>query len=159
VPLSPPQLATLRALLDRLIPADEFPGALAAGTEHYLLRQLAGDCAAEAATLALGLTQLDREAVTYRPGAETFPALPPADQEALLTRLETGHAATTWPAGLSCVAWFNRFVDLAHEGFYADPANGGNRDAASWQMLGYAPRTELPDSSTLAANATPPSTS
>jgi hypothetical protein len=31
-------------------------------------------------------------------------------------------------------------VDLAAEGFYADPANGGNRDAASWRMIGYDPR-------------------
>ena len=32
---------------------------------------------------------------------------------------------------------FARLVELAHEGFYADPGNGGNRDAVSWRMIGY----------------------
>jgi hypothetical protein len=31
-------------------------------------------------------------------------------------------------------------VELAHEGYYADPGNGGNRDAVSWRMIGYDPR-------------------
>jgi hypothetical protein len=36
-------------------------------------------------------------------------------------------------------AFINRLIDLAAEGFYADPANGGNRDGASWRMIGYDP--------------------
>ena len=128
MPLTPPQLAALRALLDRLIPADDFPGALAAGTENYVLRQLADDCAPEAAALIRGLEQLDTAAST-RHGGAPFLALSPYQQDALLTALD----ATGDP-------FFNRLVDLAHEGFYADPANGGNRDAVSWRMLGYDPR-------------------
>lgn len=128
MPLTPPQLAALRALLDRLIPADDFPGALAAGTENYVLRQLAGDCAPEAAALAHGLTRLDATASSRHSGAP-FSALTLIQQDALLTELEAAGDP-----------FFHRLVDLAHEGFYADPANGGNRDAVSWKMLGYDPR-------------------
>ncbi len=31
-------------------------------------------------------------------------------------------------------------VRLTAEGYYGDPGNGGNREAASWQMIGYDPR-------------------
>lgn len=143
-PLSPPQLTALRALLDRLIPADDFPGAVEAGTEYYILRQLAGDCAAEAPALAQGLSQLDAEVAAHHGsgGAKTFAALAMEQQDALLHELEAGKTATVWPAGIGGAAFFNRLVDLAHEGFYADPGNEGNRGAVSWAMLGYATRTK-----------------
>jgi choline dehydrogenase-like flavoprotein len=35
-------------------------------------------------------------------------------------------------------AWFKRLVELVAEGVYADPGNGGNREAGSWTMVGYA---------------------
>lgn len=138
MPLTPPQLAALRALLDRLIPADDFPGALAAGTDNFIVALLAGDCAAEAPALALGLTQLDAEAAALH--GQTFATLPSTAQDALLTALEQNRPTTVWPVPLNATAFFNRLVDLAAEGFYADPANGGNRDATSWRMIGYDPR-------------------
>ena len=46
---------------------------------------------------------------------------------------------TTPPPEISAAAFFARMTDLAHEGFYADPANGGNRDRLSWKMIGYDP--------------------
>jgi len=138
--LTSPQLVALRALLDRLIPADDFPGALAAGTDQFIVALLAGDAADEAIGIALGLEQLDAEAVA-RHGAEgTFASLTAAQQDALLLALEAGEPVTPWPAPLVATVFFNRMVTLAAEGFYADPANGGNRDAASWRMVGYEPR-------------------
>ena len=144
MPPTPSQLAALRALLDRLIPSDDFPGALEAGTDRYVLRQLTGDCAAEAPALLLGLTQLHAEAAARHGAEHTFPTLAPSAQDSLLAALEKNRPATAWPAEISASAFFNRIVELAHEGFYADPANGGNRDAVSWRMLGYEPRTDRP---------------
>ena len=130
--------ATLEALLDRLIPADETPGALAAGVDGYIVAQLRGDCAGEAPSLILGLVQLDAEAAAISSGI-SFAGLTAAQQDGLLSRLEMGSSATTWPAGINAIAFFNRMVELAHEGFYADPGNGGNRGAVSWRMIGYDP--------------------
>jgi gluconate 2-dehydrogenase gamma chain len=139
--LTPSQLTALRALLDRVIPADDFPGALAAGTDNYVLRQLATDCAEEASFLLLGLTQLDAEALARHGPDQTFATLLSPQQDALLADLAAARPATAWPAPRAASTWFHRLVDLAHEGFYADPANGGNHDAASWRMLGYEPGT------------------
>lgn len=140
MPPHPLQLAALHALLDRLVPADEFPGAVAAGVTDYILRQLAGDCAGEATALSLGLTQLDFEAAARYGAENTFTALAITQQDALLADIEAGRAASAWPAEISAAAFFARLVDLAHEGYYADPANGGNRDSVAWRMIGYDPR-------------------
>jgi hypothetical protein len=137
MPLTPTQLEALRALLDRLIPNDEFPGALAAGTDKFILQLLTHACAAEAPVLAQGLTQLDAEAIARHD--QPFAALSIATQDALISALEHNQTATRWPAAFPAAACINRLIDLAAEGFYADPANGGNRDGASWRMIGYDP--------------------
>ena len=154
MPLSLPQTSTLRALVDRLIPADDHPGALAAGTDNFIVALLAGDCAAQAPAIALGLNQLEAEAAARH--GQPFASLAPAAQDALLTALEQNRPATPWPAPLTPSAFFHLLVDLAAEGFYADPANGGNRDAVSWRMIGYDPR--LPDSVSNVSGVTPPRT-
>lgn len=130
---------TLRALLDRLIPPDDFPGALAGGVERYLLQQLSagGNCAGEAALIFAGLTQLDAEAALR--GASRFSALRPEIQDDLLRDLECGRAKASWPSEVKPERFFARCVELTHEGFYADPANGGNQDGLSWKMIGYDP--------------------
>jgi hypothetical protein len=146
VALPPSALVTLDALLDRLIPEDDSPGARAAGVDRYILRQLTGDCAHEAVALTLGFTQLDAEA-GFRHDGVSFATLTTAQQDVILSDLEAGRAVTPWPAEISATAFFNRLVDLAHEGFYADPSNGGNRDAISWRMIGYDPHLpEFPSS-------------
>lgn len=134
-PLPPAQLAALRAVLDRIIPADDFPGALAAGTDAYVVRVLAHERAADAPAIFRGLLDLDLLAAT-RHGDTRFSALSPLQQDALLTELDAAGEP-----------FFARLVEFALEGFYADPANGGNRDAVSWRMLGYDPRTTVPPSS------------
>lgn len=129
---------TLRALLGRLIPRDDFPGAIEAGVDDYILRQLAGDLANEAPALSQGLIQLDAEANARHQGTR-FVTLAPEQQDGLLRDIEAGQGATSWPKDISAAAFFARLVDLAHEGFYADPENGGNREAVSWRMIGYDP--------------------
>jgi hypothetical protein len=138
--MPPFPLTTLRALLDRLIPADDFPGALQSGVDGYVTRQLAGDCAREASWIATGLAHLDREAAARYDG-RAFDSIGEANQDALLHEIEAGRTVCSWPSEISAVVFFTRMVELAHEGYYADPGNGGNRDAVSWRMIGYDPRT------------------
>jgi len=137
-PASPFPHAALRALLDRIIPEDDVPGALGAGVEEYVMRQLAGDCAAEAPLVSLGLSQLDAEA-RARSGGNSFAFLDSARQDELLRDLEAGRVVTRWPDGLAPAGFFLRMIELAQEGYYADPSNGGNRGATSWRTIGYDP--------------------
>ncbi len=131
--LTPQQEAALRAVLNRIVPADDFPNAWDAGVGTYVARQLAGDLASQTADIAAGLDALDAEAQAG--SGAVFAALDPEQQDALLTRLERAQVSTVWPVDPS--AFFDQLITLTVEGFYADPGNGGNRDAVSWRMIGF----------------------
>jgi Gluconate 2-dehydrogenase subunit 3 len=108
----------LDAVIDRIIPADDDPGALALGTPAYVRARLAEDPAL-AREIAAGMSSLTN-----------FAALDPAGRDAALRAVEESD-------------WFRQLVELTAEGFWADPGNGGNRDARSWAMIGY--RHGLPE--------------
>jgi choline dehydrogenase-like flavoprotein len=99
--------ALLAAVVDRIMPADHDPGAIALGVTGYLQRHFEHD-PADAALVSAGLAQLAASPVT----------------DHLLQSVSTE-------------SWFSRLVELVAEGVYADPGNCGNRDAASWTMVGY----------------------
>jgi gluconate 2-dehydrogenase gamma chain len=41
-------------------------------------------------------------------------------------------------------SFFEMLLNLTAEGYFSDPANGGNRDALSWKMIGYDPGANRP---------------
>lgn len=125
-------LAILRAVLARLIPADDGnPGALEQGTDAFVVERLAGEAREAAAPIAAGLAGLDQAACEA--GAAGFAWLDARTQDELLRAVERR-------------PWFLALNELCALGFYADPGNGGNRDARSWAMIGYEHRLpEGPD--------------
>lgn len=130
---SPLERAVLQAVIERLLPADEDPGAWDAGAEEYLARQLEGDLAAMRGTVISGLLSLEAEAQARE--GRAFAALPPHLQDALLRDVESGAVRSAWP--VSPAAFFLLLVRTTAEGFYADPAQGGNRGHVSWRMTGF----------------------
>jgi hypothetical protein len=115
-------------ILDRIIPADDFPSASGADVHVYIERQLGGDLRHLRPLFVEGLAEIDAEAVARH--GSPFASLDAEGQDALLRHIESGRDA---PAR----RFFLRIIDLAHEGYYADPANGGNRDGVSWTMIGF----------------------
>jgi len=126
---------TLRALVDRIIPADEYPSGWQAGVGDFIRAILAADLKARAGLVEAGLDLLEREARARHDGV-AFADLPPAAQDGLIGDLLEDKTALDWgdtPAG----EFMALLVRLAAQGFYSDPHNGGNRDAVSWGMVGY----------------------
>jgi gluconate 2-dehydrogenase gamma chain len=114
VALTAAQLDVLRAVLARLVPADEHgPGAVEAGVLRYVERGLAAEYAGHSAEYAAGLDALG-----------PFAELEPERQDEILAELEGG-------------AFFELVRRHALEGMFGDPAWGGNADRAGWQLLGY----------------------
>ncbi len=112
----------IRAVIDRIMPPDDDPGALDLGADEFVLAQLRGDCLELAAVIRDGLVALDRSARDrFGMGLVELDA---AGRDAMISTIEDA-------------AWFRALAELTMEGFYADPANGGNRDALSWTMIGY----------------------
>lgn len=134
--LSPAQIAALRAAFSRIIPPDEYPGAVENGVEEYLTGQFTRDLASTAPLYQTGLAALDSEA-GERYG-KTFAQLDAAQQDELLTAVESGDVQTEWV--ISPRRFFEMLVNHSAEGFYGDPGNGANLDKNSWQMIGFLDR-------------------
>jgi gluconate 2-dehydrogenase gamma chain len=66
--------------------------------------------------------------------SKTFDALTPEQRGEALTAMEEGKAAFN---GFDSKLFFQRLLQLTMEGFFADPIYGGNRNKASWRMLGF----------------------
>ncbi len=133
MPFSAHQTTTLRAVLNRLIPENDFLGAWEAGVGDYIVRLLQCDEVCHAPTYANGLDSVEAEARSLHQAS--FNELPPDTQDLLLARIEIGSCVTTWD--VSPIEFFSLMVRHCAEGYYSDPHNGGNRDAAAWKMVGY----------------------
>jgi len=115
--------APLRALLDAIVPADDFPSASEAGGLDFLVSVLAEreDWIPRTAGLLAAV-----DAASQARFAASFTALSLSDREKLL-------------ADFVADAEFGWFARLVNGGYYADPKNGGNRDARSWEMVDWRP--------------------
>ncbi len=157
---TPGEAAAVEAIVDRLIPADHLtPGGKDCGYAVFLDRQLAGQFG-QASRLytkppfAVGLpTQGYQGDLTpagrYRLGLRAladythaaykkdFVQLSPAQQDAVLTGLDTGKIALKLKPGFSTREFFELVLQNTMEGFFADPLYGGNRNMVSWKMLGF----------------------
>lgn len=127
------QQLTLQALVDTIIPEDDYPGGWESGVGDYLLGQLESDLSDCLASYRDWLDALEIEAdkVFRRPFAE----LDLASRTALLEAIEQGDIKSDW--SLDQASFFAEIVEHCTEGFYADPGNGGNRDGAAWAMVGF----------------------
>lgn len=129
---------TLPAIVDCLIPPDDFPGAYEAGVCNYVEQLLQTDLVDHAEFFRTGIDAIDSEALaTYN---APFASLTPDQQISILERIESGALKTTWP--ISPARFFAMLVNTTAEGYYSDPQQGGNRGRASWVMTGFEDATD-----------------
>lgn len=125
---------TLAAACDQIVPKDEDPGASEAGVVAFIDRQLATRAKRDLVRWRAGIRGLD--ASSRRLFGVAFAEAAFDDQTALLRDLERGVAqAANWN-GIAPAAFFRLLRDHTMMGFYGDPRHGGNKDRASWRMLG-----------------------
>ncbi|MDE1994839.1 MAG: gluconate 2-dehydrogenase subunit 3 family protein [Rhizobiaceae bacterium] len=118
--ICPFRLETFRAVLNRIIPADDFPSATDNGVDQFILQLCNTGLVPQQDDITLGLAALDQRT------SNRFEHLSGSEQDEILS-------------GLDHEPWFQALCELAAEGYYADPANGANPDAISWEMIGYRP--------------------
>lgn len=126
----------LRSAMDRIVPADDYPAASQAGVEAYFRKQFSADLQPLLPLYAKALAALEVEAKSA--GGAGFVELSPAEQDALLGKIERGETEAVWPE--AAPIFFQRLINHVMEGYYADPENGGNRGAVSWKMVGFGGR-------------------
>jgi len=155
--LTATEAAFVTAAVDTLIPADELsPAGSDCGIVTFIDRQLASDWGGGAKMyrsgpfhkgkpeqgyqLALTPRQFfqtgvaEANAWSQKTYGREFDRLSQLDRIAALKAMEEGKAGF---ASLGSRIFFNALLSITMEGFFSDPAYGGNRNAASWKMLGF----------------------
>jgi len=149
---NPAEAAFIEAAVARLIPRDENgPGALEAGVPEYIDRQLAGAWGAgerfyrsgpwHSGTPSQGYqlpytpAELFRAAIRKINETKTgFEKLDPKAQDSYLDSLQKAGLDL---GGVPSNVFFESLLELTVEGFFSDPAYGGNRDMVAWKMIGF----------------------
>lgn len=132
--LTAAEAQTLGAICERLIPADQNPGAAWAGVVNFIDRQLAGPYKKFRVGYRQGLAGTDQTSQILF--GRRFAELDTRRQDEVLRALEKGHAqGGAWKL-LSAEQFFDLVLTHTMQGFYGDPRHGGNREAVSWRMLG-----------------------
>ena len=125
--LTAAEAATLRAIGNRLIPADDLgPGAGDSGTFIYIDWTLAGPGSALLPLYQGGIAALDTAA-----GDGGFAAVDAATQDTLLGQAEAGELADA-PEG-----FFPLLLEHTRQGMFGDPMYGGNIGFAGWDLIQY----------------------
>jgi len=155
--LTATEAAFLSAAYDTFIPADRLsPSGTECGLVTYMDRQLAGAWGNGARFYRAGpflqgkpehgyqLPLTPREFFTAgiraanawsrKTYGKDFDRLSPADRDAALKAMEQGKADLP---DFNAKPFFEALYQSAMEGFFADPIYGGNRNKASWRMVGY----------------------
>jgi gluconate 2-dehydrogenase gamma chain len=149
--LNPAEAAFIQAAVARLIPKDEAgPGALEAGVPNYIDKQLAGawgtgerlyrsgpwreGTPSQGYQLPFTPAELFRTAIRALNQKQNISRLGPSEQDALLDSLQKGK---TDLGGVPSNVFFESLLEVTIEGFFSDPAYGGNRGMVGWKLIGF----------------------
>ncbi len=155
--LTATEQAFFAAAADTMIPADELsPSGSDCGVAVFVDRQLAGAYGAGARLyrdgpfakakpefgyqLPLNPREFFRAGITAandwsrKTYGKDFDRLADADRVTALKAMEAGKAEFS---GMSSRGFFEALLQITMEGYFADPIYGGNRNMASWKMVGY----------------------
>ena len=117
------EAATVDAICEQLIPADGDPGGRQARVVNYIDIQLTRPFKRYQKAYRQGIAAV--EAASRAKFSKRFIALTPDQQGEVLAGIEE-----------SSRVFFDLVLTHTRQGFYGDPRHGGNRDRASWKMLG-----------------------
>jgi len=154
---TPPEAAFVEAAVDRFIPADDLtPSGTDCGVAQFIDRQMGGAWGSgdrlymqgpwRTGTPTQGYQLPMTPAEFFRAGVgaanaycrqtyqKEFDRLSPAQQVQVLEGLDQGKIAFDH---VPAKEFFDLLLNAALEGFFADPIYGGNRDKASWKMVGF----------------------
>jgi gluconate 2-dehydrogenase gamma chain len=131
--LSEDEARTLEALCDRIIPADQEPGAVWAGAVNFIDRQLVGPYRKFQKTYRQGLTGANKTSLAMF--GKRVAALTGDQADEVLRKIENEQAPGDKCQPLPVYKFFDLVLNHTMQAFYGDPRHGGNRERVSWKML------------------------
>ena len=134
------------AIVEQIIPADEWPGAKEAGVTNFIDKQLVGPYIPFQEQYKSALVAVDNSCeILYK---KSFEDLSWNEQTNFLKRMEVGKLSDLrmdnikgqpenkiWEDG-SDRSFFNMIRNHTMQGFYGSPRHGGNKNYVSYKMIG-----------------------
>ena len=132
--LSDEEYHLVEAIVEQIIPTDEWPGGRDAGVANFIDIQLAGPYRRYQQDYKRGLAAIEESCL--RKHQDRFEKLPWDTQTGFLRDMEADNLdGDGWKNGFSA-----RFFELARshslQGYYGSPRHGGNNNFVSYKMMG-----------------------
>lgn len=123
----------LDALVEQIVPTDEWPGAREAGVTNFIDKQLVGPYTRYQETYRKGLFAIQETCKAKF--QKLFEELPWEEQTIFLKAMEAGKmTGKEWEKGFDR-QFFGLIRNHSMQGFYGSPRHGGNKDNVSYKML------------------------
>lgn len=128
------EAALLVEICEQIIPRDDTPGAAQTGAIHYIDRKLCSVFKQQQQAYRRGLESFRQTCL--REHGVAFESLSTSAKIDALRAIEAGRAPKELWDDPSPQAFFGMVLAHTMQSFYGSPRHGGNRDYASYRMLG-----------------------
>jgi gluconate 2-dehydrogenase gamma chain len=128
------EITLLDAIVEQIIPRDDFPGGKWANVSNYIDRQLDTYYRKHQLVYREGLTAFQKTVIQMN--GKRFEDLPFEEQTAILKNMEAGEFSGDYWNDHSPADFFEMIRQHSLQGFYGSPLHGGNRSYISYRMLG-----------------------
>lgn len=140
------EAALVDAIVEQIIPTDEWAGAKDAGVTNFIDKQLVGPYTRYQEDYRKNLASV--QAYSKELHHQLFEQLVWEEQTAFLKKMEVGEFSclsnlgkccvsgdVIWEEGMDC-SFFSLIRTHTMQGFYGSPRHGGNKDYVSYKMVG-----------------------
>jgi gluconate 2-dehydrogenase gamma chain len=128
------EITLLDAIVEQIIPTDDFPGGKWANVSNFIDKQLNTYYRKHKLAYREGLAAFEKTIIQMK--GKKFEELPFAEQTAMLEKMEAGEFSGDYWKNHSPAHFFDMVRQHSLQGFYGSPAHGGNRGYISYHMLG-----------------------
>ena len=128
------EISLLDAIVEQIIPTDDFPGGKWANVSNFIDKQLNTYYRKHQLAYREGLAAFKKTVIQMK--AKKFEELSFAEQTAMLEKIEAGEFYGDYWKDHSPANFFDMIRQHSLQGFYGSPAHGGNRGYISYHMLG-----------------------
>ena len=128
------EITLLDAIVEQIIPTDDFPGGKWANVSNFIDKQLNSYYMHHQTAYREGLSAFEKSVIRMK--GKKFEEIPFAEQTAILEKMETGEFSGDYWKNHPAADFFNMVRQHSLQGFYGSPVHGGNREYISYHMLG-----------------------
>lgn len=128
------EIDLLDAIVEQIIPTDDFPGGKWANVSNFIDKQLNSYYRKHQLAYREGLAAFEKTVIQVK--GKKFEELTFAEQTTMLEKMETGEFSGDYWKDHSASNFFDMVRQHSLQGFYGSPVHGGNRGYISYHMLG-----------------------